>query len=47
MPYIQPSSSDVHIDQALTNMSVAFLQADTQFVARRVFPEIPVNESVE
>ena len=46
MPYIQPSSSDVHIDQALTNMSVAFLQADTQFVARRVFPEIPVmNQS--
>lgn len=43
MPYVQPSRGDVHIDRALTNISIAFIQSAEGFVARRVFPEIPVT----
>ncbi len=43
MPFIEPSRSDVHVDGPLTNISVAFLQDADNFVADRVFPNIPVN----
>ena len=43
MPFIQPSRSDVHIDGPLTNISVAFMQNADNFVASRVFPNIPVS----
>jgi len=33
-----PTASQVHVDQALTNLSVAYLQNASNFVARRVFP---------
>lgn len=39
----QPTLSDVHIDAALTNMSLMFMQKDTQFVAKRVFPIVYVD----
>jgi len=42
MPVIQPSRSDVHVNRPLTNISIAFLQRAENFVADRVFPNIPV-----
>ena len=37
-----PTASDVHVNAALTNISVAFMQEEGSFVADRVFPIIPV-----
>ena len=46
MPYTQPSSGEVHVNRPLTNVSVAYMQADTAFVSNRVFPALPVpNQS--
>ncbi|MEE8609004.1 MAG: hypothetical protein V3S55_15475 [Nitrospiraceae bacterium] len=42
MPFSQPSRSDVHVNRPLTNISVAFLQSADNFVAGRVFPNVPV-----
>lgn len=39
----QPGRGDVHIDGALTNISVAFMQEASQFIASQVFPEVPVT----
>lgn len=39
---LQPGRGDVHVDAALTNISVAFMQDASQFIASQVFPEIPV-----
>jgi len=40
----QPTSSSVHIDSILTNVSVAYMQDQEHFVANRVFPTISVNK---
>lgn len=40
----QPSSAQVYIDEALTNISTAYQQADTQFIARRIAPIVPVEK---
>lgn len=40
----QPSASQVHIDQALTNVSTAYQQSDAQFIATKVFPIVPVEK---
>jgi hypothetical protein len=37
-----PTRSDVHVNRPLTNISVAFLQNATNFVAARIFPNVPV-----
>ena len=42
--YIQPSRGDVHINQPLTALSIAFMQSAADFVADRVFPNIPVTK---
>lgn len=39
----QPTPSDVHIDTALTDMSIAYIQAQTNYVAGMVFPAKPVE----
>lgn len=39
-----PARGDVHIDQALTNISVAYIQAASNFIANRVFPSVPVTK---
>ncbi len=39
----QPTPSDVHVDAALTNISVAFIQDASNFVAEQVFPTVPVD----
>jgi hypothetical protein len=38
----QPSVNQVHINRVLTNISVRYMQQAEMFVARRVFPVIPV-----
>lgn len=38
----QPTNAAVHVDSALTNISVAYLQNASNFVAGRVFPNVPV-----
>jgi hypothetical protein len=40
----QPTNSAVHVDAALTNISVAFLQNANHFAAGRVFPNVPVSK---
>lgn len=40
----QPTASSVHINAPLTNISIAFLQDQTRFIARRVFPTVPVKK---
>jgi hypothetical protein len=39
----QPTQSDVHVNIPLTNLSVAYMQEQTAFVADRVFPNVPVE----
>lgn len=39
----QPTSSDVHIDAALTNISVAYMQDESSYIADKVFPFVPVE----
>lgn len=39
-----PTKGQAHIDKALTNMSVAYLQDASAFIADRVFPTIPVQQ---
>jgi len=38
------TAAQVHFDQPLTNMSIAYLQSTTAFVADRVFPKISVDK---
>ena len=37
-----PNRSDIHIDKALTNLSVKYLQDTANFIADKVFPVVPV-----
>lgn len=41
---MNPTQNSVHVDQPLTNMSVAFLQNARNFVARRVFSLVPSDK---
>ncbi len=41
---MNPGLNEVHVDQILTNISVAYLQANDAFIARRVFPAVPVEK---
>lgn len=38
----QPTAGDVHVNRPLTNISIAMVQDAANFVAARVFPNIPV-----
>lgn len=40
----QPSSAQVYVDQPLTNISTAYQQLDTQFIASKIFPIVPVEK---
>ena len=40
----QPTASDVHVNRPLTNISIAFMQDQTVFVADQVFPNVPVEK---
>lgn len=37
-----PTAGAVHVDSALTNISIAFLQNASHFIAHQVFPNVPV-----
>lgn len=39
-----PTKTQAHIDRALTNMSVAYMQDESAFIADKVFPIIPVKK---
>jgi len=39
-----PSVNQVHVNTPLTNISVAYIQEDSHFIAGKVFPEIPVDK---
>ena len=39
-----PTRSQIHIDRALTNMSVAYMQDSSVFIADKVFPIVPVQK---
>ena len=41
---MQPTPGDVHVNTPLTNISIAFVQNASNFVAARVFPNIPVSK---
>jgi hypothetical protein len=40
----QPTSTQVHVDAILTNISVAFIQDQGNFIANQVFPTVPVEK---
>ena len=39
-----PTAGSVHVDGLLTDISVAFIQSSTKYVATRVFPAVPVQK---
>jgi hypothetical protein len=39
----QPTAGDIHVNIPLTNISIAYIQQATSFVADRVFPIVPVQ----
>lgn len=41
---MKPTASDVHVNAPLTNISVAWFQDASAFIADRVFPNIPVDK---
>jgi hypothetical protein len=40
---MQPTLTDVHVNAPLTNVSVAYMQQDENFIATKVFPVVPVD----
>ena len=42
-----PKMSEAHVDRALTNMSVAYLQDASNYIADRVFPIVPVKRQAD
>lgn len=40
----QPTLSDVHVNVPLTNISVAYIQSEGNFIADRVFANVPVQK---
>lgn len=39
-----PKAQNIHIDRALTNLSVAYMQSADVFIAGKVFPIVPVQK---
>lgn len=40
----QPTMNDVHANRPLTNMSIAYIQDQSNFVADKIFPMVPVDK---
>jgi len=38
-----PTKTEAHIDRALTNISVAYMQEEKNFIAEKIFPVVPVK----
>lgn len=45
MPTSNPTPSDVHVNQPLTNISIAYMQDTKEFIATQVFPNVPVAKN--
>lgn len=43
----QPSGASVHVDAILSNISVAYIQAQDRFIATKVFPIVPVEKQTD
>jgi len=41
---MKPTPGDVHVNTPLTNISIAYLQAASNFVADQIFPNVPVTK---
>lgn len=41
----QPTFTEVHVDRPLTDLSLAYLQDENDFVAEKVFPMVPVAKA--
>lgn len=41
---MNPTSTVLHVNRPLTDISVAYIQSQSNFIATRVFPEVPVNK---
>lgn len=39
-----PTQSDLHVNQPLTNVSVAYMQDSATFIADKIFPRVPVQK---
>jgi hypothetical protein len=39
-----PTQSDLHINQPLTNVSIAWMQSASTYIADKVFPKVPVQK---
>lgn len=39
-----PAQSDLHINQPLTNVSIAWIQNKSEYIADKVFPKVPVQK---
>ena len=39
-----PTQADLHVNVPLTNVSVAYMQSATSFIADKVFPKVPVDK---
>lgn len=39
-----PTQSDLHVNQPLTNVSVAWMQDKSKFIADKIFPRVPVQK---
>lgn len=45
MPTSKPTPSDVHVNQPLTNISIAYMQDQSEFIATKCFPNVPVAKN--
>lgn len=43
----QPTSSSVHVDRVLTDISIAYVQSEQNFIGTRVFPIVPVDKQTD
>jgi len=43
----QPTPSAQHVDAVLTNISVAYIQSQADFIATQVFPVVPVDKQTD
>jgi len=39
-----PAQSDLHVNAPLTNVSIAYIQNASEFIATKVFPQVPVQK---
>lgn len=43
----QPTRSDVHVNRPLTNISIAYIQRAQDFIADKLFPNVPVMKQAD